>query len=191
MLDIESLDNLIKLEYEEMLNNTINAFTRDLATIRSGRVSDQALNKVKVNNYGALVPINQVANINVIDTKTLSVKVWDKNILALVEKSIHEHDLGFKISSDDSTLMLRAVEMTAEGRDKMVKLASSYAEDSKVAVRNVRRKCLSDLKKIAKDENLSEDIVDKATKKIQQMTDSSIAKIDAQLDIKTKELLTL
>jgi ribosome recycling factor len=173
---------------ETRMRASLEALKRELAGLRTGRASAHLLDPVQVSVYGAKMPLNQVATISVPEPRTISVQVWDRSNVQAVDKAIREANLGLNPIVDGALLRLPIPALTAERRQELVKLAHKYAEQSRVAVRNVRREGMELLKKLEKDEHMSQDDHHKHSAKVQELTDKLIKEIDATLHAKEAEI---
>jgi ribosome recycling factor len=171
------------------MQGAINAFKNDLASLRTGRASPNLLDPIQVDAYGSLMPITQVATVNVPEPRLLSVQVWDRGMVAAVEKAIRESDLGLNPQTEGQVIRLRIPEMNEQRRKEMVKVAHKYAEEARVAVRHVRRDGLDLLKKLEKDSAISEDDGKRHADQVQKATDQFVAEIDSLLVAKEKEIM--
>lgn len=183
-----------------MANNTLNqvkdkmakaiqALSRELATVRAGRANPSILDKVTVDYYGAPTPLNQLASINVPEARLLVIQPYDKSVLGDMEKAIQKADLGLNPTNDGTIIRISIPPLTEERRRELVKLVKKYAEETKVAVRNVRRDGNDDLKKLEKNGEITEDELRSLTEDVQKLTDDSITKIDAVAKEKEKEIM--
>lgn len=163
---------------KEKMDKAIQSFTRELATVRAGRASANLLDKIVVDYYGAPTPINQLAGINVPEPRMLTIQPYDKSVLGEIDKAIQKSDLGLNPSNDGSIIRIVIPALTEERRKELVKVVKKYAEDAKVAVRNVRRDGNDDLKKLEKNSEITEDELRTYTEDIQKLTDDHIVKID-------------
>jgi ribosome recycling factor len=176
-------------DVKRRMQGAINAFKHDLGTLRTGRASPNLLDPIQIEAYGASMPITQVATVNVPEPRLLSVQVWDRGMVAAVEKAIRESDLGLNPQTEGQVIRLRIPEMTEQRRKEMVKVAHKYAEEARVAVRHVRRDGLDLLKKLEKDGAVSQDDEKRQADQVQKATDQAIAEIDQALASKEKEIL--
>lgn len=174
---------------KEKMDKAIQSFTRELATVRAGRASANLLDKIVVDYYGAPTPINQLAGINVPEPRMLTIQPYDKSVLGEIDKAIQKSDLGLNPSNDGSIIRIVIPALTEERRKELVKVVKKYAEDAKVAVRNVRRDGNDDLKKLEKNSEITEDELRTYTEDIQKLTDDHIVKIDQIAKDKEKEVL--
>jgi len=176
-------------DVKRRMQGAINAFKNDLASLRTGRASPNLLDPIQVDAYGAMMPISQVATVNVPEPRLLSVQVWDRGMVAAVEKAIRESDLGLNPQTEGQVIRLRIPEMNEQRRKEMVKVAHKYAEEAKIAVRHVRRDGLDLLKKLEKDSAISEDDGKRHAEQVQKATDQFVAEIDSLLVAKEKEIM--
>ncbi|MEH7440924.1 ribosome recycling factor [Heyndrickxia sp. MSNUG] len=174
---------------KERMTKAIQAYTRELASIRAGRASASLLDRIQVDYYGAPTPVNQLAGISVPEARLLVIQPYDKTILGEIEKAILKSDLGLNPSNDGSIIRLAIPQLTEERRKELAKLVKKEAEDAKIAVRNIRRDGNEDLKKLEKNGEITEDDLRGYSDDIQKMTDEHIAKIDQITKEKEKELL--
>ncbi|WP_270171806.1 ribosome recycling factor [Paenibacillus sp. SYP-B4298] len=178
----------IKKNAEERMEKAIGSLKRDLATLRAGRATPSLLDRVQVEYYGAMTPVNQLANITTPDSRTLIIQPWDKSSLAAIEKAIMKSDLGLTPSNDGSIIRLGIPALTEERRAELVKSTKKYGEESKVAIRNIRRDANDEIKKLEKTD-ISEDESRRHQEDIQKLTDRFIAEVDKVLVSKEKEIM--
>jgi ribosome recycling factor len=171
------------------MDKTLEALRSELSKVRTGKATTALLDGVKVDYYGNLTPINQVGNITVLDPHTLSVTPWDKSMVQAVDKAILEANLGFNPISDGTNLKIPIPLLTEERRKDFVKIVKKFGEDSKVAIRNVRRDANDHLKKQQKDKKMSEDELKQAEDEVQKLTDQHIKMIDEVLKHKEAEIM--
>ena len=176
-------------EIEEKMKQSLEAMRRQFLTMRTGRASAGLLENVKVDYYGTLTPVNQVAALSVPEARVLEIKPWDKEALGDIEKAILKTDLGLTPFNDGKVIRLKMPEPTQERRLELVKIIKKMAEDGKVALRAVRRDGMEKLKDREKNKQLSEDDGKKAQTHVQKMTDEYIKKIEEALATKEKEIL--
>jgi ribosome recycling factor len=174
---------------KEKMDKAVQAFTRELATIRAGRANPSLLEKVTVDYYGMPTPIIQLASISVPEARLLVIQPYDKSVIKDIEKAILSSDLGLTPSNDGSVIRITIPPLTEERRRELVKLVKKYSEDAKVAVRNIRRDANDELKKLEKNGEITEDELRGYTDDIQKLTDDHIAKIDAITKEKEKEVM--
>ncbi|WEJ16885.1 ribosome recycling factor [Sinorhizobium sp. K101] len=176
-------------ELKRRMDGAIAAFKHDIASLRTGRASANVLDPVTVEAYGSRMPLNQVANITVPESRMLSVSVWDKSMVGAVERAIRKSNLGLNPIVDGQNLRIPLPELNEERRKSLVKVAHDYAEKSKVAVRHVRRDGMDDLKKAEKDGEIGQDESRAQSERVQKMTDDVISEIDRLLAEKEKEIM--
>jgi len=171
------------------MNKSLDALRSELAKIRSGKATTALLDGIKVEYYGSMSPINQVANVTVLDAHTLSITPWDKSVVAAVEKAILEANIGFNPVSDGTNLKIPVPPLNEERRKELVKLVKKFGEDTKIAVRNVRRDANEHLKREEKNKKISEDQLKEAEDRIQKLTDEHVQNVDDLLKHKEKEIM--
>jgi ribosome recycling factor len=175
--------------YRERMDKAVAALKDDFSGLRTGRASAGLLESVVVEAYGSSMPITSCAAISVPEPRMISVNVWDKGLVISVEKAIRNSGLGLNPITDGQTLRVPIPPLTEERRRELVKIAGKYAEEKRVAVRNVRRDANDDLKKAEKDSIISEDELKKMTTEVQTFTDNAIKKIDETLKAKEAEIM--
>jgi ribosome recycling factor len=171
------------------MDKSIEALRHELATIRTGKATTALLDSVKVDYYGTNTPINQVGNLNVLDSHTLAFTPWDKSMLQSVDRAIREANLGFNPMNDGTNLKIPIPPLTEERRKDLVKLIKRFGEDNKIAIRNVRRDANEHLKKAQKDKKISEDELKEGEDKIQKLTNEHTSTVDEILKHKEKEIM--
>ncbi|MCK6543706.1 ribosome recycling factor [bacterium] len=176
-------------ETEEKMKKSLETVRNELAKIRSGRATTTLLDGVKVDYYGTPTPLNQVGNVSAPEARLLTVQPWEKGMVPAIEKAIREANLGLNPQNDGALIRIPIPPLNEERRKELVKLGKKYAEEGKVAVRNVRRDANEYFKKAEKDHKISEDDSKDAQDKVQKMTDNYIKKIDEMLLIKEKEIM--
>jgi ribosome recycling factor len=181
----------VKKNTEQKMQKSIDTLKADLAKVRTGRAHAGILDHIQVDYYGTPTHINQVANVTLIDARTIGVQPWEKKMIATVEKAIRESDLGLNPSTQGDLIRVPTPALTEERRKEMVKLCKSEAEDAKIAVRNIRRDANEALKKLLKDKAISEDDERRAQDDVQKLTDKFVAEIDKLVAEKEKEVLTV
>ena len=182
----------IKQVFDETRKNmgkSIDYFKSQLAGVRTGRASSSLVEKVRADYYGQQTELSQMATISVPDARTIVIQPWDRNSISTIEKAIQAADLGFNPHSDGTVIRISVPPLTEERRKEMVKLCKKYAEETRVAVRNLRRDAIDMLKKMEKAKEISEDDLKRGTDEIQKKTDSSIKDIDKLVETKEKELM--
>lgn len=181
----------IKKSAEEKMKKSLESLKADFHKVRTGRAHAGILDHVKVDYYGSEMPINQVANISVLDAHTLGVQPWEKPMVAKVEKAIRDADLGLNPASMGDVIRVPMPPLTEERRKELVKLVRGEAENGKVAVRNIRRDAIAHLKELAKNKEVSEDEARRAEDDVQKLTDKYIAEIDKATAEKEKDLMAV
>jgi ribosome recycling factor len=181
----------IKKTAEEKMKKSLEALKADFGKVRTGRAHTGILDHVKVDYYGTAMPINQVANISVIDAHTLGVQPWEKPMVAKVEKAIRDADLGLNPASMGDVIRVPMPPLTEERRKELVKLVRGESENGKVAVRNIRRDAIAHLKELVKTKEASEDEERRAQDEVQKLTDKYIAEIDKATAEKEKDLMVV
>jgi ribosome recycling factor len=176
-------------DIKRRMQGAVQSFKSDLASLRTGRATSNLLDPIQVEAYGARMPINQVATVSVPEPRMLSVQVWDRGMVAAVEKAIRESDLGLNPQTEGQVLRLRIPELNEQRRKEMVKVAHKYAEEARVSVRHVRRDGLDLLKKLEKDGHMSEDDVARQSEQVQKATDQHVTEVDQALAGKEKEIM--
>ena len=178
-------------DYSSKMDKTIKSFTRDISTLRTGRANTNMLDMIKVDVYGQLMPIDQLATINVPEARLISIQVWDKANINLIENSIQKSELGINPQIDGQVIRLRIPDLTEERRIDLIKILKNMGEKAKVSIRNIRREANEDLKKKLKDKNISEDDNKNFEKNIQKLTDTNIENIEKILADKEKEIIQI
>ncbi len=176
---------------EEKMNKSINVLVADYGTIRAGRANPGVLDKVTVDYYGTATPVNQLATVSVSEARVLVVQPWDKTLLVPIQKAIQASDVGINPQNDGSVLRLMFPQMTEEDRKKIVKDVKKMGEDTKVAVRSIRRDAMDKLKNMKKNGDITEDDEKNGEEKIQKLTDKMIKKVDETVAAKEKEVLSI
>ena len=177
-------------KYEDKMKKTLSSLESELATIRAGRANPHILDKLTVDYYGAPTPLQQVANITVPEARMIQIQPWESSLIKGIEKAILTSDLGLNPSNDGKVIRLVFPELTEERRKELVKDVKKKGEASKVAVRNIRRDANDAFKKLAK-QDVSEDEIKELEDKIQKSTDKYIKEVDAAVDAKSKEIMTV
>jgi ribosome recycling factor len=176
-------------EAEEKMKKTVELLRKDLVSVRAGRANPAMLEKVSVDYYGTPTPVNQLANVSVPEPRMLVIQPWDKTSIKDIEKAILKSDLGLNPSNDGAVIRLIIPQLTAERRTEIVKTVRKKAEEAKVAVRNIRRELIDDIKQIEKGKLASEDEAKKGQDKAQKLTDKYIKDIDEVLAKKEIEIM--
>ena len=177
-------------DIERRMQGAVESLKGDLAGLRTGRANTSLLDPVQVEVYGAMMPINQVATVNAPEPRMLSVQVWDKANVSAVEKGIAKANLGLNPATDGQTIRLPMPDLTEERRKELAKLAGKYAENAKIAIRNVRRDGMEALKEDEKTKDISEDERKRHEDEVQKLTDTYTAQADEAAAAKEKEILT-
>ena len=181
----------IKKTAESKMGKSIDALKADLHKIRTGRAHPGILDQVQVDYYGSLVPISQVANVSLLDARTISVQPWEKGMGAKIEKAIRESDLGLNPATQGDLLRVPMPALTEERRKELTKVVRHAGEDAKVAVRNLRREANEHLKKLLKDKQVAEDEERRAQDDVQKLTDKTVAEIDKLVHGKEAEVMAV
>lgn len=176
---------------EERMNKTISVLDENLSEIRAGRANPTILNKVSVEYYGTPTPINQVAGISVPEPRLIVIQPWDMNLLKEIEKAIQKADIGINPMNDGRVIRLSFPELTEERRKDIVKEIKKMAEDSRVAVRAIRRDAIDNFRKQQKDNQITEDDLKSAEEAVQKLTDKYVEKVDLILENKEKEIMSI
>jgi len=185
------MDKEIKRQTIEHMNKTIEHINNELSRIRTGRATPNLLDMVKVDYFGALTPLKHVANISVPDPKTIVIQPFQPNMLQNIEKAIHQSDLGLTPNSDGHVIRLPIPQLTEERRKEILKLVHKHGEDSKVAIRNIRRDAIEKLRALEKNHDISEDDLHRGEKEAQEITDKYIEKIDEIVKAKEVDVMTV
>ena len=178
-------------EFERKMEKTLDVLASDFAAVRAGRANAQVLDRITVEYYGVPTPLNQVGTISSPDARTLVIQPWDTTLLRPIEKAIQTSDLGINPQNDGRVIRLAFPQLTEERRKDLIKQVKKYAEDAKVAVRNVRRDAVDFVKKAQKKGDLTEDDQKKAEKDIQDLTDKFTKRVDEMCGKKEKELMEI
>ena len=181
----------IKKTAETKMDQSIAAFKNNLQKIRTGRANPALLDSIQVEYYGSMVPLSQVANVTLLDSRTISVQPWEKGMGAKIAKAIRESDLGLNPASMGDLIRVPMPPMSEERRKEMTKLVRSEGENAKIAVRNLRRDANDAVKKLVKDKEASEDDQKRSEADVQKLTDRHIAEIDALVAAKEQDILAV
>lgn len=176
-------------ELKGRMDSSLDLLKKEFGGLRTGRASPSLLDPIQIDAYGSKMPMNQVGNVSAPEARLLSVQVWDAGLVQSVEKAIRESDLGLNPSVEGSTIRIRLPELSTERRQELIKVAGKYAEQAKVAIRNIRRDGMDKLKKQEKDSEISEDDMHRQSDEVQKLTDSYVKKIDDLLEVKEKDIL--
>jgi ribosome recycling factor len=174
---------------EERMNLSLGSYSKELSTVRTGRANPKMLDGVRVEVYGQKMPISQLATVSIPEPQMINVQVWDKANVGAVDQAIRTSDLNLNPLVDGQLLRIAIPKLTEERRKELIKVLKTIAEKAKVAIRNIRRDSLEELKKEQKDKNLSEDDLKKNSNEVQKITDTKIAEIDKKLSEKEVEIL--
>jgi ribosome recycling factor len=185
---VELLDELLA-DAKERMTKSVDSTRGEFATVRSGRASPHLLDRISVDYYGNPTPLKQLANVAASDARLLTVTPFDKSAIGAIEKAIQESDVGLTPNNDGNVIRLQIPEMTEERRREMVKVVHGVAEEGRVAIRNVRRDIMSDLRDLKKEGEVGEDDERRAEADLQKETDAAIAEIDSLLKGKEEEIL--
>ncbi|KIA80815.1 ribosome recycling factor [Chromobacterium amazonense] len=183
--------NEIKKSAEQKMQKSLEAFKNDLAKVRTGRAHTGILDHVMVDYYGSDVPVNQVANVTLIDARTIGVQPWEKPMLAKIEKAIRDSDLGLNPASMGEIIRVPMPMLTEERRKDLIKVVRGEAEGARVAVRNIRRDSNTEFKNLLKDKTITEDDERRGQDEIQKLTDKYTAEIDKLLAAKEADLMAV
>ena len=177
--------------YNQKMDKTIEVFTKELTSLRTGRANASMLDLIKVDVYGQAMPINQVASITTPEARMINIQVWDANNISLIDSAIKKSELGLNPQIDGQLIRLPVPDLSEERRSEIKKVIKSMGEKCKVSIRNVRREANDELKNLLKSKDISEDDEKKFEKIIQTSTDDHIKKIDEKVDTKEKEIMTI
>ena len=181
----------LKKTSEQKMQKSLEALKTDLGKVRTGRAHTGILDHVQVDYYGSPVPITQVANVTLIDARTIGVQPWEKPMVAKIEKAIRDSDLGLNPSSQGEVIRVPMPALTEERRRDLIKVIKHEGEDAKVAIRNLRRDAISHLKEALKKKEISEDDERRALDDMQRLTDRYVAEVDRALADKEKDLMAI
>ncbi|HUQ05458.1 MAG TPA: ribosome recycling factor [Kofleriaceae bacterium] len=181
----------ISKDAEDGMKKAIEAFKRDLAKVRTGRATTAMLDGIKVDYYGTPTPVNQVATVTVVDARLITIKPWEKNMVAVIDKTIRASDLGINPVADSDLVRLPIPPLTQERRKDLVKSVKKMTEEAKVAVRGSRRDAMDLLKEAEKDKEITEDERKNGEKRVQDLTDKFVATLDELSATKEKEIMEI
>jgi len=181
----------LKKTTEQKMHKSLESLKNDLAKVRTGRAHTGLLDHVQVEYYGSMVPITQVGNVNLLDARTIGVQIWEKPMVAKVEKAIRDADLGLNPATQGDVIRVPMPMLTEERRKEMIKVVKHEGENAKVAIRNLRRDANNHLKEALKKKEISEDDERRAQDEIQKLTDRSVAEVDKMLADKEKDLMAI
>ena len=174
--------------YGTKMDKTIQSYKKDLSSLRTGRANASMLDMIKVDVYGQMMPINQIASVSVPEARLITIQVWDQTNIKAVDIAIQKSDLGINPQIDGSVLRIRIPDLTEERRKDLIKVLKNIAEKNKVSIRNIRREANDELKKLIKDKTISEDENKIFEKNVQKITDDNILSIDKISEEKEKEI---
>ena len=177
--------------YKEKMSKTIEVFSKELSSLRTGRANANMLDLVKVDVYGQQMPINQLGSITTPEARTINIQVWDLNNVSLIDSAIKKSELGLNSQIDGQLIRLPVPDLSEERRNEIKKIIKSMGEKCKISIRNIRREGNDELKKLLKNKDISEDDVKKNEKIIQDYTDNNIKQIDEKVISKEKEIMTI
>ena len=177
--------------YSQKMDKTIEVFSKELTSLRTGRANASMLDLVKVDVYGQAMPLNQVSSITTPDARTINIQVWDLNNVPLVDSAIKKSELGLNPQIDGQLIRLPVPDLNEERRTEIKKLIKSMGEKCKISIRNIRREANDDLKNLVKEKEISEDDEKKNEKTVQAFTDEHIKIIDQKVEAKEKEIMTI
>ena len=175
--------------YSSKMDKSIQSLKKDISTLRTGRANPNMLDTIKIDVYGQSMPIDQLATITVPEARLISIQVWDKTNVVLIDSAIQKSELGINPQIDGQIIRLRIPDLTEERRKELIKILKNMGEKGKISIRNIRREANEDLKKKLKEKSISEDENKNYEKNIQKLTDTSIKNIDKILSDKEKEIL--
>jgi ribosome recycling factor len=181
--------DLVYSDAEERMEKVINAYQRELATLRAGRATPALLDRIEVDYYGALTPLNQLAGVSAPESRLLVIQPWDKQSIGDVEKAILKSDLGLMPTNDGNVIRLAIPQLTEERRKELVKVVRKKAEECKVSIRNIRRDANEEIKQLEKSSDITEDERRRAQDTVQEITDKKIVEIDEVTAAKEKEMM--
>jgi ribosome recycling factor len=179
------------VDLKKRMNGAVEVLRKEFGGLRTGRASASLLEPIMVPAYGAEMPLNQVSTVSVPEARMLSVQVWDKGLVKAVEKAIRSSDLGLNPAVEGNLIRVPIPELSEERREELVKVAARYAEAARVAVRNVRRDGMEQLKRLEKDGELSQDEQHRTAEQVQELTDAEIKQINEMLAAKESEIMTI
>ena len=180
-----------EINYSSKMDKTIQSLRKDISTLRTGRANINMLDIIKVDVYGQLMPIDQLATVSVPEARLISIQVWDKSNTSIIENAIQKSELGINPQIDGQVIRLRIPDLTEERRRELIKILKNMGEKGKIAIRNIRREANEDLKKKLKEKDISEDDNKNFEKNIQKLTDINIEKIEKILVEKEKEIIRI
>lgn len=179
----------IKADADERMGKSLEVLAANFARIRTGRANPSLLDGIEVEYYGNPTPLNQVASITVEDARTLAISPWEKNLIPVLEKALLKSDLGITPSSTSELIRVPLPALTEQNRKDLAKQAKAEAENSRIAIRNIRRDAIADVRELVKDKEIAEDAAHKGEEDIQKLTDRRVAEVDAALAAKESDLM--
>ena len=177
--------------YSSKMNKSIQSFKKEISTLRTGRANTNMLDTIKVDVYGQLMPVDQLATVSVPEARLISIQVWDKSNINLIESAIQKSELGINPQIDGQIIRLRIPDLTEERRKDLIKVLKNMGEKYKVAIRNIRREANEELKKLLKSKEIGEDEEKSSEKNVQTITDEHIKTVDEKVSLKEKEIMTI
>ena len=178
-------------EYSSKMDKSIHSLKKDLSTLRTGRANTNMLDTIKADVYGQLMPLDQLATISVPEARLISIQVWDKSNITVIESAIQKSELGINPQIDGQIIRLRIPDLTEERRKDLIKILKNMGEKSKIAIRNIRREANEELKRKLKEKIISEDDSKNFEKIVQNLTDTNIVNIEKILENKEKEIIQI
>jgi ribosome recycling factor len=179
----------LKKKAQERMTSAVESLKKDFGSIRTGRASLALLDGIKVDYYGTVTPLNQVATLGIPESRLITIQPWEQRLITDIEKAIMKSDLGLTPNNDGKTIKLNIPQLTEERRKQLVKVVKKRAEEARVAVRNIRRDILEETKRIEKEQHVSEDEVKRFQEEVQKLTDSFIGKVEEVLQHKEREIM--
>lgn len=183
------MDDRLKI-YEEKMHKTMHTLEEELDAIRAGRANPKILDRIKVDYYGTMTPINQMAGINVPEARILQIQPWDTTAIKAIEKALMTSEIGITPNNDGKVIRLVFPELTEQRRKELSKDVKKKGEEAKIAIRNIRRDAIDHIKKLAK-EDVSEDVIKDLEEQMQKVTDGFVEDIDKHVEVKSKEIMTV
>ena len=177
--------------YSNKMDKSLQSLKKDISTLRTGRANVNMLDTIKIDVYGQLMPIEQLGTVSVPEARLISIQVWDKSNISIIESAIQKSELGINPQIDGQIIRLRIPDLTEERRKDLIKILKNMGEKSRVSIRNIRREANEELKKKQKDKTISEDQSKNYEKNIQKLTDTNIENIEKILSIKEKEIIQI
>lgn len=181
----------IKKDAKERMQKSLEALANNFNKIRTGRAHPSILDSISIDYYGTNTPLSQLANISVLDARTLSISPWEKQLTPAIEKAIMKSDLGLNPSTSGELIRLPMPALTEETRKNFIKQARTESENAKISIRSIRRDSLADIKELLKEKDISEDDERRAADEVQKITDKFVADVDAALSAKEKDLMEI